>query len=146
WGQGAAMGGRGQDQWGGSSAPNGYNAGQAEDQGFDLRGGPRRGAEPAAQADGQWGQQGNWGQANGGWNNAEPAGQWGQSPASAPPPPSARPVQPGNSRPNSQGGLAGMGNQPAPSPDAGGGWGEREAPAWQAEPRRETPSWQSAEP
>src|SRR5579871_5561846 len=76
WGQGAAMGVRGQDQWG---APNGYNTGQAEDQGFDLRGGARRGAEPAAQADGQWGQ-GNWGQANAGWNNAEPAGQWGQSP------------------------------------------------------------------
>ena len=154
WGQGASAPGRGrgQDQWGGQPASNGYGAGQPEDQGFDPRGGPpRRGAEPAAQADGQWGQ-GNWPQQNAGWNNAEPASPWGQgAPPPAQPPQSARPVQPGNSRPNSQGGLGGLGNTPQSAPDVGSGWGEREAPAWQVDPRKEppaweAPSWQSPEP
>ncbi len=169
WGQGAGMRGRGQDQWGSPSGPNGYHTGQAEEQGYDMRSGPRRGAEPAAQPEGQWGQ-GGWGQANAGWNSGEPAGQWGQAAPPVQPPQSARPAQPGVSRPNSQGNLAGMGSQPLSSPDArgewgergfngpgmgsspqGGGWGEREAPAWQAEPRQEQPAWdapgwQSAEP
>jgi hypothetical protein len=144
WGQAAAPArGRGQDQWGGASSPNGYGAGQPDDQGFEQRGGPRRSAEPAGQADGQWGQ-GGWGQANAGWGGNEPAGQWGQSAAPSQPPQAARPVQPGNSRPNSQGAPSGFGSPAPAASDAGSGWGEREAPAWQAEPRRETPSWGEA--
>ncbi len=151
WGQNAPARGRGQDQWGSPSSPNGYGAGQPEDQGFEVRGGPRRGAEPVGQAEGQWGQ-GGWGQANAGWGGNEPAGQWGQPAASSQPPQAMRPGGPGNSRPNSQGNLAGFGSQAPAASEAGSGWGEREAPAWQAEPSRreppswEAPSWQVSEP
>ncbi|HEY7348950.1 MAG TPA: FHA domain-containing protein [Ktedonobacterales bacterium] len=133
WGQGAPMRGRGQDQWGDQSGAGAPGMGQAEDHGFAPRGGPRGGAAPASQAEGQWGQ-GGWDQANGGWGAGESPDRWGQA---------ASPAQPGASRPSGQGGMAGLGNQSQPSQGPGNGWGEREASAWQVEPRREQPSWEA---
>src|SRR5579859_6389887 len=152
WGQAAPMGGRSQEQWSQAPGATARGMGQPEDQRVDPHGAPRRGPEPVGQPEGEW-KQGNWGQGGAEWEGSGPADQWGQAPQVA------RLVQPGSSRPISQRSMPG---QPQPAPEAGvewggrnvsrpiagaphpgSGWGEPEAPAWQAEPRQEASSWEA---
>jgi hypothetical protein len=146
--------------WGGREAPAWQASSSQEPPAWESSGWDAPESEQAASRGGQrahsssrpqWEQAGR-APAEGGWESAGAANEWGQ-PAPAPTPSASRPIEPASARGMGQSPAAGgewgerdferPTSRPMPS---GGGWDQREAPARQPTPESAPPAWQAPAP